>query len=174
MMLDKQRLRSFLLGGLTGVLAGILLAPKSGKETRGTIADRAGEAREKSRERYFDTQENMRERFSANRDGGSRRGFERSEATVSPGAEDGGPPAEDGGEEVRERPVLRDVSRDIPEDGGGDVGDVGSGGGGDSGDGGGGVGRSEELRRKVRDTRERLRARMDGPVENEPRGGDEE
>ncbi|CAN5604332.1 hypothetical protein BH20ACT10_BH20ACT10_25710 [soil metagenome] len=172
-MLDKQRLRSFLLGGLTGILAGILLAPKSGKETRGTISDRAGEAREKSRERYFDTQENMRERFSANRDGGSRRGFERSEATVSPGAADDGPPAEDDGGETRERPVLRDVSRDVPDDGG-DVGDVGSGGGGDSGDGGGGVGRSEERCRKVRDTRERLRARMDGPVENGPRGGDEE
>ncbi len=172
-MLDKQRLRSFLLGGLTGVLAGILLAPKSGKETRGTIADRAGEAREKSRERYFDTQENMRERFSANRDGGSRRGFERSEATVSPGAENE-PPAEDDGEKIRERPVLRDVSRDVPADSG-DVGDGGSGGdGGNVADGGETAGRSEELRRKVRDTRERLRARMDGPVENGPRGGDEE
>lgn len=174
-MLDKQRLRSFLLGGLTGILAGILLAPRSGKETRGTIADRAGEAREKSRERYFDTQENMRERFSANRGGGAARRFERGDATVSPGAE-GAPPAED--EEVRERPVLRDVSRDVTaEDEGDVVGDHGDAVGGDAigeGVGSEGVGRSEELRRKVRDTRERLRARMDGPAENGPRGGDEE
>lgn len=155
-MLDKQRLRSFLLGGLTGVLAGILLAPKSGKETRGNIADRAGEAREKSRERYFDTQESMRERFSANRDGGAARRFERSgDATVSPGAE-----SEPTAEEVHERPVLRDVSRDVPpEDGGG---------------GGGEASRSEELRRKVRETRERLRSRAVGSKEGDARGGDDE
>ena len=46
-MLDKQRLRTFVLGGLAGALAGIIFAPKSGKELRGTIASRAGEAREK-------------------------------------------------------------------------------------------------------------------------------
>lgn len=151
-MLDKQRLRSFLLGGLTGVLAGILLAPKSGKETRGTIADRAGEAREKGRERYFDTQESMRERFSANRDGTPVSHREPREETVSPRGE---PTAE----EVRERPVLRDVSRDVPpEDGGG----------------GGETSRSEELRRKVRETRERLRSRAVGSKESDARGGDDE
>ncbi len=154
-MLDKQRLRSFLLGGLTGVLAGILLAPKSGKETRGTIADRAGEAREKSRERYFDTQESMRERFSANRDGGAARRFERSgDAMASPGAD-----SEPTAEEVRERPVLRDVSRDISSEDGG---------------GGEGTSRSEELRRKVRETRERLRSRAIGSKESDARGGDDE
>ncbi len=140
-MLDKQRLRSFVLGGLAGALAGILLAPKSGKETRGTIADRAGEARERGRERYFDTQEGMRERFSATRGG---------EAFSPRSRVDSEPPAEEG--EVRERPVLRDVSRDAPTD-----------------DGGGEVGGSEELRRKVRETRDRLRDRVDGPMG----GGDE-
>lgn len=150
-MLDKQRLRSFLLGGLAGVLAGILLAPKSGKETRTTIADRAGETREKSRERYFDAQETMRERFSANREG-----------TAEPRAEtfharpDDAPTAE---EEVRDSPVLRDVSY------GASPGDE------PPEDGGGGASRSEELRRKVKETRDRLRSRAVGS--DGTRGGDE-
>src|SRR3712207_2501352 len=55
-VLDKQRLRTFLLGGAVGILAGILLAPRSGRELRGSIADRAGEARERSRETYFEAQ----------------------------------------------------------------------------------------------------------------------
>jgi hypothetical protein len=65
-MLDKQRLRTFVLGGVVGALAGILLAPRSGKELRGSIASRAGEARERGRETYFEAQERMQERvFSA-------------------------------------------------------------------------------------------------------------
>ena len=43
-MLDKQRIRAFVLGGLAGAVAGILFAPKSGKELRGSITSRAGEA----------------------------------------------------------------------------------------------------------------------------------
>ena len=66
MMLDKQRLRTFVLGGVVGALAGILLAPRSGKELRGSIASRADEARERGRETYFEAQERMQERvFSA-------------------------------------------------------------------------------------------------------------
>ena len=62
MVLDRQRLRTFVLGGVVGALAGILFAPKSGKELRGSISSRAGEARERSRETYFEAQERMQER----------------------------------------------------------------------------------------------------------------
>jgi gas vesicle protein len=67
-MLDKQRLRTFVLGGVAGALAGILLAPKSGKEFRGSIANRADEARERGRETYFEAQERMQERIAEARD----------------------------------------------------------------------------------------------------------
>jgi gas vesicle protein len=116
-VLDKQRLRTFLLGGAAGILAGILLAPRSGKELRGSVMERAGEARERGRETLFEAQERMQERLSEAREG------------VRP--ESPGPP-------------LRDVSegeRDAE--------------------------RSEELRRKVRETRARLKGRLDGPREVE-------
>ena len=68
-MLDKQRLRTFVLGGAVGALVGILLAPRSGKELRGSLANRAGEARERSRETYFGAQEQMRDRLAEAREG---------------------------------------------------------------------------------------------------------
>lgn len=40
----------FLLGGLVGAAAGLLLAPKSGKETREQLGDWLQERRERSRE----------------------------------------------------------------------------------------------------------------------------
>ena len=135
-MLDKQRLRSFLLGGVAGLLAGILLAPRSGRELRGSIRDRAGEARERSRESLFEAQERMQERISEAREGPDRR--------PEPEATD----AEPAGSEAPTRPFLRDVSR------------------GEDEPGGRGVERSEELRRKVRETRARLRGNRE-----EPRGG---
>lgn len=67
-MLDKQRLTTFVLGGIAGALAGILLAPKSGKEFRGSITSRAGEARERGRETYFEAQERMQERLAESRE----------------------------------------------------------------------------------------------------------
>lgn len=76
---DKQRLRTFLLGGAVGVLAGILLAPRSGRETRGSISNRAGETRERSREAYFDAQERMRERLARGRESFGRRSGEHTE-----------------------------------------------------------------------------------------------
>jgi gas vesicle protein len=72
-VLDKQRLRSFVLGGVAGLIAGILLAPRSGRELRGSIRDRAGEARERSRESLFEAQERMQERISEVREGPDRR-----------------------------------------------------------------------------------------------------
>ena len=37
---DKQRVQSFILGGLAGLAAGLLFAPRSGRETRGSLAER--------------------------------------------------------------------------------------------------------------------------------------
>ena len=67
-MLDKQRLRTFLLGGAAGILAGILLAPRSGKELRGSVKERAGEARERGRETLFEARERVQERLSVARE----------------------------------------------------------------------------------------------------------
>ena len=140
-MLDRQRLRTFVLGGAVGALVGILLAPRSGRELRGSLANRAGEARERGRETYFDAQEQMRERLAEVREG----------SRVRPeGADlDGSSPVASGRADTR-RPYLRDVSRDVdPEAVDGVIADAE---------------RSEQLRRKVRETRERLRRPKDsGP-----------
>jgi gas vesicle protein len=133
-VVDKQRLRTFVLGGAVGALVGILLAPRSGKELRGSLANRAGEARERGRERYFGAQEQMRDRLAA-----SRKGSRKPRPDVANLG--GSPPPE---EEIETpMPRLRDVSKDV-------VGGVE-----EAAD----VERSEDLRRKVRETRERLRGR---------------
>ena len=128
-VLDKQRLRTFLLGGAAGILAGILLAPRSGRELRGSVMERAGEARERGRETLFEAQERMQERLSEVREGSQQRPPE----SPGPHPEDAAP----------RRPHLRDVSRE--------------------GEGEEYAGRSEELRRKVRETRARLKGRLEGP-----------
>jgi gas vesicle protein len=136
-VLDRQRLRTFVLGGAVGALVGILLAPRSGRELRGSLANRAGEARERGRETYFDAQEQMRERLAEVREGSRQR----------PEVVDlGGSPSSE--EAVPSRPHLRDVSRDIEPEAVEET---------NSPD----AGRSEELRRKVRETRERLRGPKD-------------
>ncbi len=43
-------LTGFLIGGAVGLLAGILLAPKSGEETRAIIMERGSEWRDKAEE----------------------------------------------------------------------------------------------------------------------------
>ena len=139
-MLDKQRLRTFVLGSAVGALVGILLAPRSGRELRGSLANRAGEARERGRERYFDAQEQMRDRLAEVREGPLPR-----HDTVDLG--DSAPPIE---ESATPRPFLRDVSRDVAGDVVEDVDEATN------------AERSEELRRKVRETRERLRGREGG------------
>jgi gas vesicle protein len=129
-VLDKQRLRTFLLGGAAGILVGILLAPRSGKELRGSVVERAGEARERSRETLFEARERMQERLSEVREG--------------PHPDPSGPRPEDAA--TPRRSHLRDVSRGAEEE---PVGRDAE--------------RSEELRRKVRETRARLKGRLDGP-----------
>ena len=136
-MLDKQRLRTFVLGGAVGALVGVLLAPRSGKELRGSLANKAGEARERGRETYFEAQEQMRDRLAEVREGSRQRPTSVDLGGSSPETE------------TRvSRPYLRDVSRDVA--------------GVDAADETPEVERSEELRRKVRETRERLRGREGG------------
>jgi gas vesicle protein len=108
-VLDRRRLRTFLLGGAAGILAGILLAPRSGKELRGSVMERAGEARERSRETLFQARERMQERLSEAREGPHHSPPERS------------------GSRQEDEPAGWDAER------------------------------SEELRRKVRETRARLK-----------------
>jgi gas vesicle protein len=142
-VVDKQRLRTFVLGGAVGALVGILMAPRSGRELRGSLANRAGEARERSRERYLGAQEQMRDRLA-----GAREGSRKSRPDL---ANLGGPSPQ---EEQPDTPWprLRDVSKDVV---GGDE---------ESAD----EKRSEELRRKVKETRERLRGREGGGPDREP------
>ncbi len=159
-MIDKQRLRTFLLGGVAGALAGFLLAPRSGKELRGSIANRAGEARERGRETYFEAQERMAERFaerSAERSARAPREERRadpdlSQETVSdPRARRHDADAQPTGE--LRRPALRDVSRDAFEPAPLEVAEGIPGPVPDK--------RSEELRKRVHETRARLRARLE-------------
>ncbi len=133
-VLDKQRLRTFLLGGAAGIVAGILLAPRSGKELRGSVMERAGEARERSRETLFEARERRQERLSEAREGPHR-----------------GPPEPSGSrpeDDTSLRSPPRDLSRGFEDEPAGWDAE-----------------RSEELRRKVRETRARLRGRFDGPRE---------
>jgi len=136
---DRTRLRTFLLGGAAGLLAGVLIAPRSGRELRGSLTDRAGEARERGRESFFETREGMRERRSAL--------FERRGRPADPPR--GAAPEE----RTVAAPRLRDVSHDpeatveAPAEGPVEGSVTGA-------------ERSEELRRKVRETRERLRGKQ--------------
>src|ERR671910_13939 len=139
-VLDRQRLRTFVLGGAVGALVGILLAPRSGKELRGSLANRAGEARERGRETYFDAQEQMRERLAEVREGSRGRPEVVDLGDSSPAAKETATP----------RPYLRDVSRDVEPEAVEEIADAE---------------RSEQLRRKVRETRERLRGPKDGGPE---------
>ncbi len=137
--MDRTRLRTFLLGGAAGLLAGVLIAPRSGRELRGSLTDRAGEARERGRESFFETREGIRERRSAL--------FERRGRPTDP-------PRQAAPEEPTVvAPRLRDVSHDpeaaveAPAEGPVEGSVTGA-------------ERSEELRKKVRETRERLRGKQ--------------
>ncbi len=162
-MLDKQKLGTFVLGGLTGVLAGILFAPKSGRELRGNISSRAGEARERGRETYFDAQERVQERVAEAR--------ERPPGTAGPDVVDNnkavdawpklGPAMPEPELEslidpplyeppLSEAPAdpssLRDVSRDAKRSASSPAEST------------------DEMRRRIQETRSRLRARLEDPT----------
>lgn len=150
-MLDKQKLGTFVLGGVAGALAGILLAPRSGRETRGSIASRAGEARERTREGYFEARERAGERAAEFRDAPSVR-EENLDLTVGPASEP--EPVEPPSAFPSAAPPLRDVSREEPAVEEQSEADP------------------EELRRRIQETRSRLRARLDRPGEG-PTGTNE-
>ncbi|MGI8649656.1 MAG: YtxH domain-containing protein [Rubrobacter sp.] len=172
--MDKKRLGSFVIGGLAGLLAGLLIAPKSGRETRGGFADRAGEARQRSSETYFEARERLRERVSATR---GQSVPPTNDLTHAPSAADlyvpePGPdaPGEDlpdmpdprPAEAPAERPFLRDVSRDA------NYGVVAEPNEGLEESAASEGGRSEALRRKIRETRARLKSQGTKPHDVSP------
>ncbi len=160
-MLDKQRLRTFVLGGLAGALAGLLFAPKSGKELRGSIASHAGEARERGRETYFEAQERVQERIAEAREHSPRRGEIRTEEAGDPSVKlgpvtseptfDPGPPVERPTRAPLDAPPLRDVSRGSPPLAAGE--------------------NPDEIRRRIQETRSRLRQARLGTPESEDAPG---
>lgn len=137
-MIDKQRLRTFLLGGAVGALAGVFLAPRSGRELRSNIANRAGEARERGRETYFEASERLQEKLSETREGTSTSAGTGEGTGVSVGSE---LPSREPGS-FTGRPELREVSSQNYEEESADL-------------------RPDELRRKVQETRSRLRQRLE-------------
>ena len=136
-MIDKQRLRTFLLGGAIGALAGVLLAPRSGRELRSNITNRAGEARERGRETYFEASERLQERLADTREGPFSPPQPEPAASVRSGTPSGEPAA------FTERPKLREVSSEGYKEEHPDA-------------------KPDELRRKVQETRARLRERLEG------------
>jgi hypothetical protein len=153
---DKQRLRAFLLGGAAGLIAGAIFAPRSGRELRGSIADRAGETREMGRETLFEARERLRERRAAVHEGVYRRVDDADGAGGGAGP-DAAPLSV--GEEASQDPVprrpgprpRRDDVVSLPfDDPPGENAEREA-------------ERSEELRRKVRETRARLSERLDAP-----------
>lgn len=107
-MLDRRQLGTFLFGGAVGALIGVLLAPRSGRELRGTFVSRLGEAGERGKESYYETQERLRERVSETRERPVRSGAEsdevRKESTELHGGEEpDNPRLPESSEELRRR-----------------------------------------------------------------------
>lgn len=154
-MIDKQRLRTFLLGGAIGAFAGVLLTPRSGRELRSNLAERAEEVRERSRETYFEKQEHLQERLAETREGYSGRTGE--EPKVSLGTDS---PVAEKPEDFTGRPDGRPNLREVSSEGYEESSQTGP----------------DELRRKVQETRARLRERLDAPLRpgNTGRGSVEE
>jgi gas vesicle protein len=110
----RQRLAAFLFGGAVGLAAGLLLAPRSGREFRSDLVARAEDAAERGREVYHDVGERVQEKVS---EVGERASYREEETPIVSAPEE---------REPRPRPA-----------------------------------RSEELLRKIEETRARLREQMD-------------
>lgn len=151
--MDRQKIGkagTFILGGVAGTIAGILLAPRSGREFMGAVSSRACEARERSREGYFEARERAREHLAGMRDP-----LPVDEDTAEMRLGDTFPeeakaayPVEDSTENPGSHPVPDDSTwlRSVPpveEEAAGEED-------------------PEALRRKIRQTRERLRGRGSG------------
>ena len=57
--------KGFLIGGLVGVVIGLLYAPKSGKETREDIAEKAKELADKVKDEYEGALEKSKKGFES-------------------------------------------------------------------------------------------------------------
>jgi gas vesicle protein len=53
----------FIIGAIAGVAIGFLYAPKSGKETRAMLREKAGEVAEKAKEAAVEAGKRVREKF---------------------------------------------------------------------------------------------------------------
>ncbi|HOC58435.1 MAG: YtxH domain-containing protein [Syntrophaceae bacterium] len=62
---DWELVKGFVIGGLIGAALGILFAPKSGRETRQDIADKADELMAKARDEYEKAAETSRAAYEA-------------------------------------------------------------------------------------------------------------
>lgn len=58
-------LKGFLIGGLAGVVAGVLFAPKSGKETRNELGEKATNLAERMKEEYEVALEKSKSRYES-------------------------------------------------------------------------------------------------------------
>ncbi|NLG63220.1 MAG: YtxH domain-containing protein [Candidatus Cloacimonetes bacterium] len=80
---------SFLVGALIGVAAGLLLAPRSGEETRSELRAGLNRLRERAEEELRSLQENVSERYGevrhevTDRVGAAREAFERGRETAT-------------------------------------------------------------------------------------------
>lgn len=66
-MSDSNFLKGLIIGGLIGAVAGLLLAPKSGRETRADICNKTDELMKLAREEYDKGLEKTTEVFEAAR-----------------------------------------------------------------------------------------------------------
>lgn len=152
--MDRQKLGkagTFILGGVAGAVVGVLISPRSGRELRGAMSSRAGEARERGRESYFEARERARERMAGMREprpaDEETREMEEVDLGSSEGAfvgeEDEAAPAPPGAQPLRAVPLQEPLQEPGREEGTGDPD-------------------SEALRSRIRQTRERLGRRRPG------------
>lgn len=115
--MDRQKIEragTFILGGVAGAVIGILISPRSGREVRGSMSSRAGEARDRGRESYFEARERARERLAAMRE--SRTPRDTGETIIGEPAPEEDSADEPGPTQPESRPGLRAVPPEEPEE----------------------------------------------------------
>lgn len=115
--MDRQKIEragTFILGGVAGAVFGILISPRSGREVRGSMSSRAGEARDRGRESYFEARERARERLSAMRESATPR--DAGETIIGEPVPEEATGNDPGPTEPDRRPGLRAVPPEEPEE----------------------------------------------------------
>jgi hypothetical protein len=115
--MDRQKIEragTFILGGVAGAVFGVLISPRSGREVRGSMSSRAGEARDRGRESYFEARERARERLAAIRESNTPR--DTGEMIVGEPAPEEVPAADPGPTQPERRPGLRAVPSEESEE----------------------------------------------------------